>query len=532
MIKANIDVRDLAKYHPSFVDGKVIFGGSEIAPFKTSYLQTVLIRGVNRWFVAVWESGLKGDGWELTGDESGQEFDDEHYMRVHEAAVSVASNFVLIEVVRDAYSARLRVLSGLGGVAPIYASVAAYRVTLSWDFADLVSRGLHAIDFEVAAHLLSLRTIYSSRQICTGISMLTERSSLYVDSDGEASFVYPPAANAVSPLPVCDGIDLVASFGELIEHAVSARGLSSSSCALELSGGMDSAAVACAVAYSGLQSVRSWGIILADHHRDAQSSRRAAIVARLGLVDKCVDVAAFMPNVVPEASSRPLEHPLGELYLEAFNALWVSARGSGCDAVLSGIGGDELFPLFDVDYGLTTSSVGGRMAAVRKLSRSLLTSRAAEVARQTPIFAAPNGPIPRTDLLAHVCRSPYLLRHGLWPINPLCSPHLVAFCHRLPLPYRAERALLREYLSQKIGVDLFPVNYEKETFDRVLPEMISLHHREILASLSDCALADFGLVKVDRVRTLVSNVARTQDISSTAPLAFLLSLERFVRQIS
>ncbi|CAM2163202.1 asparagine synthase (glutamine-hydrolysing) [Burkholderia cepacia] len=532
MLKANIDVRDLAKCHPSIVAGKVIFGRSEIEPVKTKYLKSVLIRGLNRWFVAVWEPSFKDDGWELTGDEYGQEFDDERYMRVYEAAASMASNFVLVEVVRDAYSARLRVLSGLGGVAPLYASVAAFRVTLSWDFADLVSRGSHAIDFEVAAHLLTLRTIYSSRQICTGISMLTERSSLYVDSDGEVSFVYPPATSAVSPSPVCDGIDLVASFGELLEHAVSARGLSSSSCALELSGGMDSAAVACAVADSGLQSVRSWGIMLADNHRDAQSCRRAAIVAKLGLVDECVDVAAFMPNVVPDAASRPLEHPLGELYLEAFNALWVRARDGGCDAVLSGIGGDELFPLFDGDYGMSTSIVGGRMAAVRELSMSLLTPRAAEVAHQAPIFSAPNGPIPRTDLLAHVCRSPYLLRHGLWPINLLCSPHLVAFCHRLPLPYRAERALLRDYLCQKLGEDLFPVNYEKETFDRVLPEMVSLHHREILASLSECALADFGLVKADRVRDLVNSVAETRDISSTAPLAFLLSLERFVRQIN
>ncbi|WP_081071944.1 asparagine synthase-related protein [Burkholderia cepacia] len=348
----------------------------------------------------------------------------------------------------------------------------------------------------------------------------------------KVSFVYPPAANAVSPSPVCDGIDLVASFCDLIEHAVSARGLSSSACALELSGGMDSAAVACTTAYSGLQSVRSWGIRLADHHRDAQSRRRAAIVAKLGLVDKCVDVAAFMPDVVPDASSRPLEHPQGELHLEAFNALWVSARDAGCDAVLSGIGGDELFPLFDMDDGLSTSIVGGRMAAVRELAMSIFTPRAAEVARQAPMFSAPNGSLPRTDLLTHVCRSLYLLRHALWPINLLCSPHLVAFCHRLPLPFRTERALLRDYLCQKLGEDLFPVNYEQETFDRVLPEMISIRRREILANLSECALADFGLVKADRGRTLVSRVAETQDISSTAPLAFLLSLERFFRQIN
>lgn len=158
-----------------------------------------------------------------------------------------------------------------------------------------------------------------------------------------------------------------------------------------------------------------------------------------------------------------------------------------------------------------------KLMEIRTLSSSLLTPRAAYAARHAPIFKAPQGPVPQTNLIAHVCRSPYMLRHGMWPLNPLCDSRLVAFCHRLPFSYRTGRTLLRHYLHRSIGCDLFPTNYEKETFERVLPKVISLHIHDILKSLTECALADLGLVHMDRVRALLKHVARTQEVTFTAP---------------
>lgn len=40
------------------------------------------------------------------------------------------------------------------------------------------------------------------------------------------------------------------------------------------------------------------------------------------------------------------------------------------------------------------------------------------------------------------------LRHGIWPVHPLCTPELVHFCARLPPHWRHRRRIEREALSR------------------------------------------------------------------------------------
>jgi asparagine synthase (glutamine-hydrolysing) len=137
-----------------------------------------------------------------------------------------------------------------------------------------------------------------------------------------------------------------------------------------------------------------------------------------------------------------------------------------------------------------------------------------------------------SGLLAGVCQAPHLLRHGLWPVNPLGAPDLVAFCHRLPKESRHGRAIMRRYLHGRLGEEVFPVGYVKETFAKVLSDLISREANTIAAQLQECALADLGLVDQRAVLALLDEVSTARTKAAMAPLANFLWLERLARQVA
>ncbi|RAS01801.1 asparagine synthase-related protein [Cupriavidus alkaliphilus] len=528
MLKARISIEDLSRT-PRWCGRGIRFGGSEISAFPNPCLCTLFAQGINRWVYAVLERSTHEPDEKPPSAQGILSLED--YAEVHKEILNWPLDYALVEAVSNGPNAQVRVTTGRLGVAPLYAAVGAGHVELSWDCADVISRGSHAADFEVLAHVLGLRTFYTSRQVCTGIALLTERSSLLVDAEG-ASFVYPSAAPTLSPHALQEGVDVLGAFEACMASATGARPLDASGCLVELSGGMDSASVAVATTQLSGAPWRSAGIVLAQPDRNVQSTRRRSIVQTLALEDVSLDMSAYMPVVDLDSSVRAPEHPLGEFYIEAFDALWRQAATKGCHAVLTGIGGDELFPRYETDHPSASRVKPSKLIAAEKIARSMLSRRARVAVATEPLYCAPTSAIPQTALLAHTARSPYMMRLGLWPVNPLCDPSLIGFCHRLPVKFRGERRLLRQYLRKHLRKDLFPIGYKKETFDYVLPEAISLHYDQINAQLRECALADFGLVDMKAVKCVLKRVADTRDIAATAPLAIFLFLERFMRQVT
>jgi asparagine synthase (glutamine-hydrolysing) len=291
---------------------------------------------------------------------------------------------------------------------------------------------------------------------------------------------------------------------------------------------MDSATVA--VALAGLHDdIDSKGILLDGEVRAPQVRRRQLIVERLGLYDLVVDITSFPPDL----DLRPPREPYGfcrEFYLEACSALWSSAKQWGRHTLFTGVGGDELFPAYldEVSTGTAKGPVWARDA--RSYAEALLTPRAMVAARSRPLFDAPTSPVPVTSLLANACRAPDLLKHGQWPVHPLSDPRLAYLCHRLPRSSREGREVMRRYLESRLGDDVFPKGYLKETFADVLPPLIARYAERLIAQLRECALSDLGLVDRDAVLALVRTIAESRSHPATSAFASFLWLERCARQ--
>lgn len=519
MIKADIALSDLSS-DPVWRDGALAIGGSHIRPYPHRMLRALVVRAPGQWFIVVRERQAD-DG----GDVAMVEVADENGFQAHyRESLLWPLDYVLLEGAQAGH--RLRLRAGVHGSAPVYCRVMHDRIAVSWDSADFGRRPA-LLDLEVASRQLALRTTYSSRQLLTGVTMLTERASLHVEP-GRARYRYPDAVAEAGPSD--DDEDALPRFAEALRHAVARRPWLDGMASLELSGGMDSATVATALArHHG--NIDSKGILLDGAVREPQVQRRHRIVERLGLSDLTVDISAYPPLADLRASAEPLPF-IRDFYVDACAALWKSARAKGRDVLFTGIGGDELFPAY-IDEVSAHAARGPAWARdARSYAEGLLTPRALAAAHGSPLFDAPASPVPPTSLLAHACRAPDLLRHGQWPVNPLSDPHLVALCHRLPRDSREGREVMRRYLASHLGEDVFPRGYLKETFADVLPPLVRRHAPSIAAQLKTCALADLGLIDRGAALSLLESIVRTPSHPATSAFASFLWIERFARQVA
>lgn len=523
MLKARIALSDLS-LDPQWRDGCIVFGNSRIEPCGHTMLETLLVRTENQWFVAVRERLASSAH---VGATVSRDVDAEQFNQLYQQCMLWRLDYLMIEVAKA--GCRVRVRAGVLGSVPVYCHAIDDHVIISWDFADFTAIPL-AIDPEVASHRLVLNTAYSARQLCIGVNMLTERASFYVEP-GKASYRYPSPAADTTPSPLPAGRDALTVFSELLQHVVSARPVTVERIAIELSGGMDSATVASAMAIRH-EPMMSLGILLDGDVRLPQIQRRKLIAQRLNLIDETVDIAEFPPSL--DLRPRP-DRAKGlhwEYYLEACAALWDSALAQGRDVLFTGIGGDELFPVYIDEIQEKNGNECGGVGDARHYAEQLLTPRALSAARTRSSFDAPASPVPATSLLSQACRGSDQLRRGQWPVNLLSDPSLAAFCHRLPRDNRLGREVMRQYLQMHLGNDVFPRGYTKETFVRVLPELISKHAQTIASQLHECALADLGLVDQRAVLELLNTVASSQARAPTSALTSFLWLERCVRQVS
>jgi asparagine synthase (glutamine-hydrolysing) len=521
MLKATIALSDLA-LNAAWIDGAIVLGKSQVIPYPHRMLETLFVCTEGQWFVAVRErlASRAGDTSSIKRNVDAEEFG-----RLYQECLLWPLDYVMIEVAQA--GCRMKVRAGVFGTVPLFFRSFSDRIMLSWDPGDLLVGPL-AIDAEMASHRLALHSIYAARQLIVGVTLLTERSLLYVEP-GKVSYRYPSPAEETTPSPLPKGRDAMAAFGEHLRHIASLRPIGEGQVSAELSGGMDSATVACALAQSHGE-VESLGILLDGDTRRSQEQRRRQIADRLGLHDHTVEMADYPPVVDVQPRPGQLPRLYWEYYLEPSMALWEQSRTRGCDTLFTGIGGDELFPYYFDET--QAAHVEAWQSETPRYVEQLLTPRAWNAANSLHHFEAPASPVPASVLLAHASRTPDMLRHGFWPVNPLSHPNLVTFCHRLPTEHRQGREVMRQYLHNHLGEEIFSLGYVKESFAHVLPHAIARHARAITAQLRECVLADLGLIRPKAALELLDQVVATHAPVPTAVLVSFLWLERLARQVN
>ncbi|QOZ23751.1 asparagine synthase-related protein [Bradyrhizobium sp. CCBAU 51753] len=527
MLKATLRIGDLENFDPAVKGCSIAIGESYIRPFQHKSLESALVKNSEQWFFVIRERQRVGDEFGTHSIATANAAADQ--LRQHyQQCMHWPLDFVVIEAARR--GPRLRVRAGHIGSLPIYFHVEerTRTVTLSWDFVDFLSSS-RAIDAEILAHHLSMRTFYSARQPCMGINLLTAGATLYVER-AETSFEYGSLNPFTDELSGREQSNGLLEFANTLQEVVLSRPTGICASAAELSGGMDSASVAIAVGKS-VETLTCGGILLGDGNSPRQSDRRARVLSALNCRDHALEMHAHMPAIDLNLDAERRLPLTSEYYLEAFEALWDRFRADGCEIVWSGIGGDELCACSTIEEAPSRSSSSRHLEIAVELAEGLLTKRALDAAHSSFLFSAPLSATVSTFLLASLCHARPLAKRGLWPVRPLGDPRLIDTAAKLPLALRAGKEIFRSYLRNRLACDVFPPGYVKETFALVLPKAIAARADTISSQLSACALADFGLVSRKSVMALLNRVSATHEFSATSALVRFLWAERFVRQL-
>jgi len=377
-----------------------------------------------------------------------------------------------------------------------------------WDAACLYPFLKQSVDFSRAAYVLRfMGTPISRKTLFPDMKQLTERACARWDTlSGKLDIEYPSAKPHSLARKLSPNADVLGHFDEVLRATIG-RWYANEPIACELSGGLDSGSVAVAAAKLNERPIHTYGLIVPDTLGDEQALRRTDVILQCGATDTPVSALAFAPFCDGGRAPGDAAVPWSEYYHEAFTALLSRAKADGHEAILRGIGGDEIAQAQDGEDDEALYAPEDE-DEVRREVPSFITADALEASRSIrgKLDPAPSGIADRTTYEAAVACSTVYLRSGVWPYYPFACADLVEFCRRLPAEWRLGRVLQRRYLeTHKLPRRVsYPEN--PESFLPVMHHALKQQSQAFVESLfAESRLADLGLVSQD---TLIASFRR------------------------
>jgi hypothetical protein len=472
---------------------RIVSGRSWIEPFRSPALESVFIVGPSSTLIATRErltGRVSAPAEALPLRSSCRNLDD--YASQRRETIEWPLEFLLVEVRADN---QIAVTAGRFGTAPVYVLRNRQVLHGSWSLPDLYEHlTVSDLDDEGVVRFLVRKPSYSRGTVFRSVARMTERSVGVLSRSG-FDIKYPLPSHRDKPRHLRPDVDAVSAFERVLQRSLRQRAQSTGDVAVEVSGGMDSAVVGLMMTETVEPWVTSCGMLVGGPAGDQQKWRRAELVEKLRGGDVTIDAMDHTP--FRRLGSRRSGVPFSaedEPYSEALTAELSAVRRMGARVVVTGIGGDELMaePLAEGAASRRRHDVGGSLG--RRGRRVLDQMKPLDVA------SAPASALPESCLLAAACRSPVMLRSGIWPVSPLCSPEVLTFCDWLPVRWRRGKRLFRALLARRSLSAGFLYPHRRENFAHVMEHAMIHNVRPLMRSMRrGSILADQGYLELGRL---------------------------------
>ncbi len=471
---------------------RIAAGRSWVEPFANPALESILINGPSSTLIVTREC-MAGTNSAPAKRISMSYCDrSDLYTSMRRETMEWPLEFFLIELGSDD---GIILATGRYGTAPVYVLRGRQVLHGSWSLPDLHEHlAISDLNDEGVIRFLCREQCYSSATLFRSVSRMTERSVGYFSRSG-FHVRYPPPSRRDKPRELRPGVDAVSAFERLLRASLQQQLSSADGTCTEVSGGMDSAVVAAAMAELTESRISSCGIMIGGSAGDQQQRRRTELVEKLGATDVTVDVMTHAP--FHRGSARRGVAPfsaMDEPYSEALTAELAAMRPAGTSVLLTGIGGDELMTR-PLPEGAQRGGGRGDAGVLGRRGRLIF-----DELEPLDVVSAPVSAIPESCLLAQACRSPVVLRAGSWPVSPLCSPGLLRFCEWLPLKWRRGKRLLRAVLARRGLSAAFLYPGHRENFAHVMEHAMIDNGRPLVQVMGrGSVLADQGYLDLTRL---------------------------------
>lgn len=417
-------------------------GESSIEPFCNPALeQAVAVRSDDATACVIVRERRISEPPLPTGGSGPTLLDTDRYDRLIARAAAWDLSWTVVEIGHG--SARVR--AGQTGVGPVYVTAAPDGLHGSWDLLDLCPY-INVADLDAAevVRWVSYLGHYSRSTIFRAVEKVTERATATWAPQTGVTVSYPEPAPHAQPRALRPGADPVGYFAGLLDRVTAHRPLDPGELAMELSGGLDSANVAASLTRTFGAPVATVALIVEGAAGEQQRRRRKELLDRFTLTR---DVELPIADAYPFHPRGPRRNgavfsPTDGTYAEATEQIYAHLAQVGVRCIATGIGGDEAMCLTEAERQATGTTWPTRLVP------DYLGDRCAPLASRLEADAAPAPVLTFSTLLGLACRSPEVMRHGLWPVSPLAAPEVLRLCESLPIEWRLRKRLLRERLAR------------------------------------------------------------------------------------
>ncbi|KOX13869.1 hypothetical protein [Nocardiopsis sp. NRRL B-16309] len=512
MLRLQIHLHDLrtpALWRPAPDGHGWTFGDSHLTPYAHPCLETGMTVTEDRALLVIRERARGSTTWCSTSVGADHVAPGEYQTRWDQAR-TWPLGYVLVELTRG----QVQLHASPWGVAPVHLAASDGTLRGSWDVLTLAPHvNPRRFDPLSVVRFLTYATHYSSATLLADVATVTERATATWTGEGVAIAYPEPAAHAL-PRTLVEDADPAAVFETILQGVIDRWEFNPAQAVADVSGGMDSANVAMALAQLYPGRVHTGAMLLAGTMGQQQRRRRHELLANGFGPDhamRMVDHLPFNPQD-RRRRGRPFDPQEGP-YAEARDVLLTDYAEHGKRVLFTGLGGDEAMKLrtaererFGVRAAAPLRQRDGVPAFLGPLGRELFPHRFEG--------AAPIGPTLWSILDCFGAFYPQHMRHGIWPINPFAAPEVVRLAESLPAEWRHRKRLLRDRLTR--------CGFSREVSHPVMPE----NFQDILDTAMRRHGTDHLLDTLDRGSLLVDDGYLDADELAHAATEFKTSGER------
>lgn len=513
MLKGLIRLDDLER--PVLKKGRAfLFGESYVEPFTHNLLRQVIVQRKSGFDLLSYENSLL-----VQPDDFRQWTESGSFSELQRVLDRAGVDYLLL---RTAPALRMvQFISGQIGTAPVYLTLVENNLWFSWSFNDVVKRSSQTLDMKNASAFLTATINYGTHTLFRDVYRVASGTTFSI-SPGLVSIVEPehPAGFTVSPLQ--DTADPRELLFRGMRSVFKARALDCRTTAAEISGGMDSAIAALALSDAYGPGLRSSGAIFDGDMGVAQQLRRELVIAKGGYSDLPIRAAEHAPYGARSVRRIPPGvYPEDENYPELFEYALERLSEAGVDTLISGQGGDELYPFY--------ASEAGHIPVYELRNSKILTPKTYKLSAERR-SRNHNPRLLQSCWISSAGRAERSLRHGIWPIYVYYAPQIASYTFRLPFEWRNNRSLHSKTLTWILGNNVFETDYLKEKFTHLYRLGISENRESLFEIFAEPILADFGLIDARAVSNVVRDPQHHED--DLRSLFFVLNLELYLRNLS